>query len=148
VFTSAMRPILIVVAVMPMSPAGAAGPDGEAACPPGAEAVADAAAPGELPPLLLAELHPTASRTAAASAVISPAERGRLRIRGPAPLRAGPSLLGLTPVPSTTSLPVRSARRHKRVHGQAHNIMTDQYKNRGALPPGMCAGFLSRLSQM
>jgi hypothetical protein len=100
----------MVLAVSPTSLPGAV-PAGEAACVPDADpdAAADADdAAGELllPPPLLAELHPAASRTAAPSAASSPAKRPRLLARRPAPLRPGPSLLGLTPVPSTTSLPV------------------------------------------
>jgi len=93
-------PTRMVLAVSPMSLPGAV-PAGEAAC----VLDADPEAAGELL-LLLVELHPAASRTAAASAAISPVKRVRLRICRPAPPRPGPSLLGLTPVPSTTSLPV------------------------------------------
>jgi hypothetical protein len=105
----------IVVGVIPVSLAGTvlvgAGDDevgGVDAVPPEAawvdEVPVEAAGVDVL--LLLAELHPAASRTAAASAAISPAYRARLGIRGPVPPRPGPSLLGLTRVPSTTPLPV------------------------------------------
>jgi len=69
-----MMPTLTVVAVSPTSVPGAADPAGEAACVPdaGAEAADEVAAAGELL-LLLLELHPAASRTAAARAAISPA---------------------------------------------------------------------------
>jgi hypothetical protein len=108
-----MMPTFMVVAVSPTSvPAALA--TGEAPAVSGAEPVPEAGAAAELlvlvlvlvPLLLLDELHPAASRTAASSAVITPARRVRLDIRRPAPPRPGPSLLGLTPVPSTTSLPV------------------------------------------
>ncbi|MGH3636612.1 MAG: hypothetical protein ACRDTS_21470 [Mycobacterium sp.] len=56
--------------------------------------------------LLLEELHPAASRTAADSAITTPATRARLCTRRPVP-RPGDSLLGLIAMPSTTSLPVR-----------------------------------------
>jgi hypothetical protein len=93
-FTSAIMPILMVVGVIPMSLAGEAEPDGAAdADPDDAEAAGDALL---LLLLLLEELHPAASRTAATSAVITPPKRARLRIGRPAPLRRGPSLLGLT----------------------------------------------------
>jgi len=103
-FTSAIMPILMVVAVSPTSLPGAADPAAEAAWVPDAEA----AAVGEVAAdeLLLAELHPPASRTAAARTVISPAKRVLPRVFRPVPPRPGPSLLGLTPAPSTTSLPV------------------------------------------
>jgi len=101
-------PILMVVGVIPMSLAGAAEPDGAADADPDAD---DAVAAGALLLLLLLllleELHPAASRTAATSAAITPPKRARLRIGRPAPLRRGPSLLGLTSVPSTTASPVR-----------------------------------------
>jgi hypothetical protein len=99
-------PILMVVAVIPMSLAGAAEPDGAADADPDAD---DAVAAGALLLLLLLleELHPAASRTAATSAATTPPRRARLRICRPAPLRPGPSLLGLTSVPSTTASPVR-----------------------------------------
>jgi len=106
-------PTFMVVAVSPTSvPAALA--TGEAPVVAGVdpvpEAGAEVAAAAEvlvLPLLLLLdELHPAASRTAASSAVITPARRVRLGIRRPVPPRPGPSLLGLTPVPSTTSLPV------------------------------------------
>ena len=105
-----MTPTLMVVAVSPTSlpgavPAGEA--DGEAAADDGAAADDEVAAAGELLLPLPEELHPAASRTAASSAVTSPARWVRLRTFRPAPPRPGPSLLGLTPVPSTTSLPVR-----------------------------------------
>jgi len=79
VFTSAIRPILMVVPVSPMSLPGAAEPAGEAAVVPAA-AVADAAELGVVPAAdpvdELLELQPVASRTAA-SAVITPSRRVR-----------------------------------------------------------------------
>jgi hypothetical protein len=105
----------IVVAVMPTSEAGTvpvgAG-DAEVAA---VEAADDAAgdddvelAADEL--LLLLELHPAASRTAAVSAPIRAATRVRPRTRPPVPPRPGPSLLCLIRVPSTTPLLARFAR--------------------------------------
>jgi hypothetical protein len=109
--TSAMMPTFMVVAVSPTSvPAALA--TGEAPVLAGADPLAEAAAEVAaadvlvLPLLLLDELHPAASRTAAASTATSAAKRVRLGVRRPVPPRPGPSLLGLTPVPSTTSLPV------------------------------------------
>jgi hypothetical protein len=106
-----MMPTFMVVAVSPTSvPAALA--TGEAPVLAGADPLAEAAAEVAaadvlvLPLLLLDELHPAASRTAAARAATSAAKRVRLGIRRPVPPRPGPSLLGLTPVPSTTSLPV------------------------------------------
>jgi hypothetical protein len=105
-------PILMVVAVSPMSLPGAAEPAGEAAVVPAA-AVADAAelelaVPAADPVDELLELQPAASRTAA-SAVITPSRRvrtGNGRVtRLPAP--PGLSLLAVTLVSFTTSLPVR-----------------------------------------
>ena len=101
---SAMMPTFMVVAVSPTSVPGAADVAGEAA-----DEVA--AADGLLLLLLLlllAELHPAASRIAAPSAAITPRRRaragnGRLA-RLPAP--PGLSLLAVTLVASTTSLPV------------------------------------------
>ena len=100
--TSAIMPTLMVVAVSPTSVPGAAEPDAAADAD-------DAVAAGALLLLLLLleELHPAASRTAATSAATTPPRRARLRICRPAPLRPGPSLLGLTSVPSTTASPVR-----------------------------------------
>jgi hypothetical protein len=108
--TSAIMPTFMVVAVSPTSVPGAAAA-GEDACVAGVDAGADgevAAVDGVLLLLLLllAELQPTASRTAAADATISPAKRVRLRVLCPVPPRPGRSLLGLTLVPSTTPLPV------------------------------------------
>jgi hypothetical protein len=57
--------------------------------------------------LVLEELHPAASRTAATAAAATAAKRVRVGIRRPVPPRPGDSLLGLIAVPSTTSLPVR-----------------------------------------
>jgi hypothetical protein len=107
VSTSAIKPILMVVAVIPTSLAGAALPSGAAEVVPLADVPADAdvAAAGadeELP----AELHPAASRTAAASTATSPARRMRTGKRRPGRLPPGPSLFDLTAVPSTTPLPV------------------------------------------
>jgi hypothetical protein len=105
-----MTPTFMVVAVSPTSvPAALA--TGEAPVVAGAdpldEAASEVAAADVLVLLLLLdELHPAASRIAAASTAISAAKRVRLGIRRPVPPRPGPSLLGLTPVPSTTSLPV------------------------------------------
>jgi hypothetical protein len=110
-----MMPTLMVDAVIPTSeagtlPVGAAA--GELDALDGAEAAEDAVAAGvvvvvELLLLLLEELHPAASRTAAESAITTPARRFLLGIRRPVPPRPGDSLLGLIAVPSTTSLPVR-----------------------------------------
>src|SRR5690348_9753637 len=82
VSTSAIMPILMVVAVSPMSLPAAAEPAGEAAVVPGA-AVADAAEPEEVvldadPVDELLELQPAISRTAA-SAPITPSRRTRAR---------------------------------------------------------------------
>ena len=86
-FTSAIMPTLMVVAVIPTSlagtvPVGAADDEAEADVAAGAddEAGADDAAGALL--VLLAELQPAASRTAAVTA-ISPARRARLRVLGP-----------------------------------------------------------------
>lgn len=129
--TSAMMPTFMVVAVSPTSVPGAADVAGEAA-----DEVA--AADGLLLLLLLlAELHPAASRTAAASAAVTPRRRaragnGRLA-RLPAP--PGLSLLAVTLVASTTSLPVS--------FDPAAHIPGGQLKNRGGLrrrgsAPGTC----------
>src|SRR5579862_5389554 len=92
-FTSAIRPTLMVVAVIPTSLAGtvpvgaaddAAGADAETGA--DDEAGADDAAGALL--VLLAELQPAASRAAAVTA-ISPARLARLRVLGPAPPRDG-----------------------------------------------------------
>jgi hypothetical protein len=111
--TSAMMPTLMVVAVSPTSLPGAV-PAGEA----DAEVAADdeVAADGEVAAddevagaddeVVLLELHPAASRTAAAMAAVSPAILVLLRVFRPVPPRPGFSLLGVTLVPSTTSLPV------------------------------------------
>jgi hypothetical protein len=107
--TSAMMPTLMVVAVSPMSVPGPADPAGEAAWVAAAEAgaVDEEAADGVLPLLLLEALQPAASRTAASAATTARrrarAGNGRLT-RLPAP--PGLSLLAVTLVPSTTSLPV------------------------------------------
>jgi hypothetical protein len=107
-------PTLMVVAVIPMSEAGtvpvgaAAGevePAADAAA--GADVVAGAEVAGADVLLVLDELHPAASRTAATAAAATAANRVRLGIRRPVPPRPGDSLLGLIAVPSTTSLPVR-----------------------------------------
>src|SRR6516165_4316264 len=104
--TSAIMATWMVLAVSPTSLPEAADPAGEAACVGDADPDAVAAA-DELLLLLEEELHPAASRTAATIAAITPKKRARLCICHPAPLRPGLSLLGLTSVPSTTSLPVR-----------------------------------------
>ena len=104
-FTSAIIATWTVLAVSPTSVPGAADPAGEAAC--DADADPDVAAAAGALLLLLEELHPAASRTAAISAAVTPKKRARLCICRPAPLRPGLSLLGLTSVPSTTSSPVR-----------------------------------------
>jgi hypothetical protein len=110
-FTSAIMPTLMVVAVIPMSLAGTVAPaeaDGDVEAGADVPVDADAAAEAEVVAGELAvldeELHPAASRTAATAAAATPAKRMRLVIRGPAP-RPGPSLVGLIAVPSTTSLP-------------------------------------------
>src|SRR5580704_15937852 len=81
--TSAIKPTLMVVAVIPTSLAGAALPSGAAEVVPLADVpAADVVAAGadeELP----AELQPTASRAAAASTATSPARRTRTRKRRP-----------------------------------------------------------------
>ena len=105
-FTSAIIATWTVLAVSPTSVPGAADPAGEAACV--ADADPDAVAAADELLLLLEELHPAASRTAATIAAITPKKRARLCICRPAPLRPGLSLLGLTSVPSMTSSPVRS----------------------------------------
>src|ERR1700722_20262676 len=113
VFTSAIMPTLMVVAVIPMSEAGTV-PVGaaEADC----EAAADVAADADVEAgveeagaavLLVLEEHPAATRTAAAMAAVSPAMRVLLRVLRPVPPRPGTSLLTVTLVPSTTSLPAR-----------------------------------------
>ena len=106
--TSAMMPTLMVVAVSPMSVPGPADPAGEADCVAAADAgAADEVADGVLPLLPLEALQPAASRTAASAATTARrrarAGNGRLT-RLPAP--PGLSLLAVTLVPSTTSLPV------------------------------------------
>ena len=112
--TSAMTPTLMVVAVSPMSlpgavPAGEA--DGDVAADDETAADGEAAADDEVAGaadevVLLEELHPAATTTAAAMAAVSPAIRVLLRVLRPVPSRPGFSLIGLTLVPSTTSLPV------------------------------------------
>jgi hypothetical protein len=96
-------PTLMVVAVIPTSLAGAAGPAEEAWPDAAADAADDAAADDAGPDaVLLAELQPAASRTAAASPAASPARRVRAGIRLP----PGLSLLDLTSVaPSKAPLP-------------------------------------------
>jgi hypothetical protein len=100
-----MMPTFMVVAVSPMSVPGPAEPAGAAAWVAAAEAGAVDA--GALLLLLLEELQPAASRTAASAAITvrrrARAGNGRLT-RLPAP--PGLSLLAVTLVPSTTSLPV------------------------------------------
>ena len=125
-FTSAIRPTLMVQAVIPTSfagtvPVGAADDEAAADVAAGAddEAGADDGAGALL--VLLAELQPAASRAAAVTA-ISPARRARLRVLGPVPPRDGCSLPGLTVVPSMTTLPVSSARDSLRAHARRHNI--------------------------
>jgi hypothetical protein len=112
-FTSAIMATRMVVAVIPTSEAGtfpvgaAAGEVDEV----DGAVVADDAEAGveeaEVDELVLEELHPAASRTAADSATTTPATRDRLGTRRPVPPRPGDSLLGLIAMPSTTSLPVR-----------------------------------------
>jgi hypothetical protein len=104
-------PTLMVVAVSPMSVPGAAEPAGVAAVVPAA-AVADAAEPeaavlDDAPVDELLELQPAASR-AAASAAVTPRRRARAGSRRLALLPAPPglSLLAVTLVSFTTSLPV------------------------------------------
>ena len=112
-FTSAIMPTRMVVAVIPVSEAGTV-PVGAAAGEvdevDGAVEAADVAAGAEEAGadvlLVLEELHPAASRIAARAAPAAAAKRVRLGMRRPAP-RPGDSLLGLIAVPSTTSLPVR-----------------------------------------
>jgi hypothetical protein len=103
-----MMPTRMVVAVIPMSEAGtvlvgAAAAEVDALD--GAAALDDVVATGDVVavPLLLEELHPAATRTAAATATIIVATRARRLV----PPRPGDSLLRLITVPSTTSLPVR-----------------------------------------
>ena len=114
--TSAIMPILIVVAVSPMSVPGAAEPAGEAAVLPAA-AVAEAAGleavvPAADPVDELLELQPAASRTAARAA-ITPSRRARAGNGRRACLPASPglSLLAVTLVSFTTSLPVSARER-------------------------------------
>jgi len=104
-------PILMVVAVIPMSSAGPAEPAGEAAAVPvaadPAAAELEAVVPAADPVDELLELQAAASKTAA-SAAITPSRRagagsGRFA-RPPAP--PGLSLLAVTLVSFTTSLPV------------------------------------------
>ena len=112
-FTSAMIPTLMVVAVIPTSEAGTVPvgavdgevDDEEAGAVADVEAGAEEAGADEL--VLLEVLHPAAIRTAAVSAIARPATRLRLGVRRSVPPRPGDSLLGLIAVPSTTSLPVR-----------------------------------------
>ena len=111
-FTSAIMPTLMVVAVIPMSEAGtvpvgaaeAEVDDVDGACEAAADVASDEEAGADV--LLVEELHPAASRTAARAAPAVAAKRVRLGMRRPVP-RPGDSLLGLIAVPSTTSLPVR-----------------------------------------
>jgi len=113
VSTSAIMPIVMVVAVSPMSLPGPAEAAGEAAVLPVA-AVADAAGlaalvlPADVVDELL-ELQPAASRTAA-SAAVTPIRRARAGNGRLARLPALPdlSLLTVTLMSSTTSLPVSS----------------------------------------
>jgi hypothetical protein len=100
----------MVVAVIPTSeagtfPVGAAA--GEVDEVDGAVVAAAVEEAGADVLLVLEELHPAASRTAADSATTTPATRDRLVTRRPVPPRPGYSLLGLIAMPSTTSLPVR-----------------------------------------
>jgi hypothetical protein len=113
-FTSAIMATRMVVAVIPTSEAGtfpvgaAAGEVDEvdgAVVADDVEAAVEEAGADVL--LVLAVLHPAASRTAADSAITTPATRVRLGARLPVPPRPGDSLLGLIAMPSTTSLPVR-----------------------------------------
>jgi cell division septation protein DedD len=109
-FTSAIKATRMVDAVIPTSeagtvPVGAA--DAEVDEVDGAEVVPGAEDAGADALLVLEELHPAASRTAADSAITTPATRFRPGTRRPVPPRPGDSLLGLIAVPSTTSLPVR-----------------------------------------
>ena len=116
-FTSAIIPTLMVVAVIPTSEAGTvpvgadAGELDEEAGAVVAAAVEAGAEEAGADELVLEVLHPAASRTAAASAVTIPATRVRLGVRlgvrRSVPPRPGDSLLGLIAMPSTTSLPVR-----------------------------------------
>ena len=132
--TSAMMPTFMVVAVSPTSVPGAADAAAEAD---EEVAAADGLLLLLLLLLLLAELHPAASRTAAASAAVTPRRRaragnGRLA-RLPAP--PGLSLLAVTLVASTTSLPVS--------FDPAAHIPGGQLKSRGGLrrrgsAPGTC----------
>ena len=92
------------------SPAGEADGECRRRAPPTARAAADAAAEpsaaGELVLLKKSCIPPPAGPRPQPPPLI-PAKRVRLGIRRPVPPRPGPSLLGLIPVPSTTSLPVR-----------------------------------------
>jgi hypothetical protein len=103
-------PTLMVDAVIPTSEAGTV-PVGAAAAEvddvDGAVVPVDVEEAGVDALLVLEELHPAASSTAATAAAATPAKRVRLDIRRPVPPRPGDSLLGLIAVPSTTSLPVR-----------------------------------------
>jgi hypothetical protein len=88
----------MVDAVIPMSeagtvPVGAAEADCEAAA--DVEATADDEVAGADALLVLEELHPAASRTAATAAAATAAKRVRLGVRRPVPPRPGDSLLGL-----------------------------------------------------
>jgi hypothetical protein len=77
VSTSAIRPILMVVAVSPMSVPGPAEPDGAADADPAAAELAGAV-PAADPVVELLELQAAASRTAASAAII-PRRRTRAR---------------------------------------------------------------------
>src|SRR6516164_3194587 len=77
-FTSATMATWMVLAVSPTSVPEAADPAGEAACV--ADADPDAVAAADELLLLLEELHPAASRTAAISAAVTPKKRARLCI--------------------------------------------------------------------
>jgi len=112
-------PILMVVAVSPMSLPAAAEPAGEAAVVPGA-AVADAAEPEEVvldadPVDELLELQPAISRTAA-SAPITPSRRTRAR-SGRAGRVPGLSLLAVTLVSFDF---VRTGHYKKSARGMGH----------------------------
>jgi hypothetical protein len=101
----------------------------------------------EPPPLLLVllleELHPAATRTAVTVAAVSATKRVRLRVRRPAPPRPGPSLLGLTLVPSTTSLPMRFDQAAPVPSRQDEKYTGRSVKINGELPPCRiaCRGF-------
>jgi hypothetical protein len=130
VFTSAIMATWMVLAVMPTSLAGAAGPAGApAAADAGPDAAELAVLPDADPVDELLEVQPAATRTAA-SAAITARRRARAGNGRPARLPAplGLSLLPVTLVSSTTSSLVRLPTRGGSSFGAQHLVLTGHYK--------------------